>query len=368
MSRPAPRSARLADGRALYLFDDHEHDGRAHRAVPIDRRRLPPPPPRNQLRWDPLTDEWVVIAPHRLGRARGRGTGCALCPSTPGAPTEIPADTYDVAVFENRFPALHGAAEVSVATAEGTRTSISAAGRCEVIAFSSEHHTAPAELSVHRIGTVVEAWIHRTRALNALPGVVQVVCFENRGAEIGATQSHPHGQIYGYPFEPARLRRMREAAWRSRGQGVDCLHCHLLKAEERDGERLVLRTDRWTAFVPFAARWPYEVHLYPRRHVSELRELDASECRELAEVYRSLLRRFQYVDSAPLPYMALWVQAPARGDEGLTHLHAQLFSDRFSPGVAKRLAAGELGAGTHVSEAVPEETARRLRAVTDADG
>lgn len=366
MTRPSPRVGRLADGRALYLFDDHGQHPEPG-PVPVDSRRLPPPPPRNQLRWDPLAHEWVVIAPHRLGRGRSQDGGCALCPSTPEAPTEIPATSYDVAVFDNRFPALHGAAEEPVPACGGIGTRVPTAGRCEVISFSSEHRISPADLPPHRMSTVIEAWIHRTRAINALPDVVQVVCFENRGAQIGATQSHPHGQIYGYPFEPARLRRMRTAVRRDRERGLGCLHCRILAAEERGGDRLVLRTERWTAFVPFAARWPYEVHLYPRRHVTELSDLDGPERRELARVYQSLLRRFERVDTAPLPYMALWIQALARGDEGLTHLHAQMFSDHFSQAVAKKLAAGELGAGTHVSEAVPEEAARRLRAADDAD-
>ncbi|MFC9288452.1 galactose-1-phosphate uridylyltransferase [Streptomyces sp. NPDC057052] len=356
-SSTPPTHASLADGRSLYLFDDRPR----RRAPAADPRPLPPLPAPGEARWDAVLGEWVVIAPHRTGRERPPEGGCALCPSSTRAPTEIPLPTYDVAVFENRYPALSGPGHPLPDRPNGPWATTTAAGRCEVVSFSDRHATSLARLPLHRLRTVVEAWAHRTEALNTTPGIEQVVCFENRGAAIGATQTHPHGQIYAYPFAPPRFARMREQARRTRQHTGDCLHCTLLTAEERAGERVVLRTAHWTAFVPYAARWPYEVHLYARRHVPDLPALTPDERADLAGAYRTVLRCFEEVAEEPLPYMATWVQAPARRERHLSHLHAQIISDRFAPDRAKRLAAGELGAGVFVSEAIPEEAAARLR-------
>lgn len=349
-------SGRLADGREIHFYD--EAADRARRRV-VDVRELPPVSSGSEIRWDPTVEEWVVMAAHRQARPADRGASCPLCPSSGAAATEIPCGDYDVAVFENRYPALRGGpAAVDPA---GAPLRAPTGGRCEVVVFGSEHHTSLARMPERRVRTVVETWADRTRVLGRLPDVEQVVCFENRGSEIGATLAHPHGQIYAYPFVPSRFERMLRAARNARSRGTGCVFCTVLEGELAEGSRIVSRTPNWTAFVPYAARWPYEVHLYARRHVPDLAALTEPERGELAAVYRSLLRRFETVAEAPLPYMALWFQAPARGDRELGHLHAQVFSDRAAPSRPKRLAAGELGAGTFISEVDPERAAARLR-------
>ncbi|MFI8833421.1 galactose-1-phosphate uridylyltransferase [Streptomyces afghaniensis] len=356
------RHASLADGRSVYLYDE--------RAQPLpvspDARCLSPGDRRAELRWDPTLAEWVVVAPHRAVRPKTSDhTGCPLCPSTPTVPSEIPCADYDVVVFENRFPALSG--RFSAGAAEAAQPTRPAAGRCEVVVFSSAHDLSLARLSTRRVRTVIEAWVDRTKCLNAVAGVEQVVCFENRGTQIGATLTHPHGQIYAYPFIPARFERMLLVARGARDRGDRCVHCQLVESELQSAERVIGVTRHWIAFVPPAARWPYEARLYARRHVPDLAALDADELDDLAEAYRSLLRRFETVATAPLPYMALWVQAAAGESRDLTHLHAQVFSDRSATGV-KRLAAGELGAGAWVTEVCPEAMAERLRGAPPAHG
>ncbi|WP_331742662.1 galactose-1-phosphate uridylyltransferase (plasmid) [Streptomyces sp. NBC_00868] len=349
-------SATLADGREIHFYDDQA----GRRREVVDTRALPPVESGSELRWDPTVEEWVVMAAHRKARPADAAAHCPLCPSTPGAATEIPAHDYDVAVFENRYPALRstdgGPGDPGAALA------MPAGGRCEVMAFGSEHETSLARMTEQRVRTVIEAWADRTRELNALPEVEQVVCFENRGSEIGATLAHPHGQIYAYPFVPSRFERMQRAARHAHARGTGCVFCSVLKTELAAGHRIVARSRHWTSFVPHAARWPYEVHLYANRHVPDLAALTEEERADLTGSYRSLLRRFETVAEAPLPYMALWIQAPARGERELGHLHAQVFSDRATPLKPKRLAAGELGAGTFISEVEPERAAAALRA------
>lgn len=356
MTLPHKTSATLADGREIHFYDDVA--GREHKAV--DTRVLPPVESGSELRWDPTTEEWVVMAAHRKARTADTTAQCPLCPSSDAAATEIPAGDYDVAVFENRYPALRGAG--SDPHPGSTSLTVPAGGRCEVMVFGSEHETSLARMPEQRVRTVIEAWADRTRVLNALPDVEQVVCFENRGNEIGATLAHPHGQIYAYPFMPSRFERMQRAARHAHARGAGCVFCSVLETELSAGHRIVARSPHWTAFVPHAARWPYEVHLYANRHVPDLAALTAEERADLADSYRSLLRRFETVTEAPLPYMALWIQAPARGERDHSHLHAQVFSDRATPLKPKRLAAGELGAGTFISEVEPEQAAAALRA------
>ena len=185
---------RLADGREILYFDDA---GSAERpaASLVDRRELPARPEPGQLRFDALSREWVAVAAHRQSRTHlPPADQCPICPTTPANQTEIPAPDYDVAVFENRFPSLGPEAD-AVPAAPGWGTTAPAVGRCEVVAFTPQHTGSFAELGWRRTRTVIDAWAHRTEALSALPGVQQVFPFENRGADIGVTLHHPHGQI-----------------------------------------------------------------------------------------------------------------------------------------------------------------------------
>ncbi len=336
-------SGLLSDGRTIRFYEDEPrpprlvHDTRGLTRVRADA----------QVRWDPITEEPVIVAAARQRRRPAEGQHCPLCPSAPGRATEIPCPDYDVVVLDNRYPAL------------------APAGACEVVSFSSTHDVSLARLPVSRVRTVIDAWAERTSELNGAPDVRQVFCFENRGARIGATLTHPHGQIYAYPFVPARLARMGEVAQRARAAGRGCPACRLVERESAAATRIVVRSAHWLAFVPGTARWPYEIHAYALRHVPDLPTLDEAERADLATVYRSLLRRFETVSDAPLPYVAMWFQAPAQGERALHHLHVQIFTDRYDDTRVKRPAAGEYGAGVFVTEADPEHTATHLRGAGD---
>ena len=199
-----PTRAKLADGRDLLFFSLP-----GHRPAPVeDRRPLPAratePPAQSQLRFDRTTGQWVIIAALRQDRTyKPPPEACPLCPGPTGLTSEVPAPDYDVVVFENRFPSLSGTATPAPLPAAGDVegfVSAPAHGRCEVICFSADHTGSFAGLTPAHARLVVEAWRHRTADLLATPGIEQVFCFENRGEEIGVTLTHPHGQIYGYPY------------------------------------------------------------------------------------------------------------------------------------------------------------------------
>lgn len=363
------RATRLADGRELIYYDDPGTTLGPERAV--DARELAPRPETATMRRDVLTGDWVSIAAARQNRAFLPPAHLdPLAPQTPTNPSEIPS-SYDVAVFENKSPSFgpalavaHGDAPAGVdaprdlddLVAPGlgrTRTSV---GRCEVVCFSPEHAGSFGSLTATRARTVIEAWADRTAALSALPGIEQVFPFENRGEAIGVTLPHPHGQIYAYPYITPRTTSLLVSIDR---EGPDLFERIL--AFERAGERVILEGEHWTAFVPFAARWPIEIHLLPHRHVADFAETTDAERDELAPLYLRLLRGVDALYDSATPYIAAWHQAPVHRGRDTARLHLQLTSPRRAADKLKFLAGSEAAMGAWIGDIPPETAAARLR-------
>ncbi|TFV85080.1 galactose-1-phosphate uridylyltransferase [Microbacterium sp. dk485] len=363
------RPTRLADGRELIYYDDAGTTLPAERAV--DARVLDPRPATATMRQDVLTGDWISIAAARQNRAFLPPAHLdPLAPQTEANPSEIP-DRYDVAVFENRSPSFgpalaaatgdapaaedapHGLDDLADPGLGRTRTSV---GRCEVVCFSPEHTGSFGTQTPTRARTVIEAWADRTAALSALPGVEQVFPFENRGEAIGVTLPHPHGQIYAYPYITPRTQRMLDAAART----SDDLFARILDFEQ-GSERMVLQGEHWSAFVPFAARWPIEVHLLPHRHVPDLAATSDDERAELAPLYLRLLRGIDALYDSPTPYIAAWHQAPVHDGREAVRLHLQLTSPRRAADRLKFLAGSESAMGAWIADIPPETQAERLR-------
>lgn len=359
-------STRLADGRELIYFDDAGSPERQRRA---DARVLDPRPATPAMRFDALSAEWVTIATARQGRVHlPPAEFDPLAPQSPGNPSEVP-DDYDVAVFENRSPSFGPgtAVEQPLDARDGSRIAIGAArpavGRCEVVCFSPDHAGSFGTQSTLRARTVVEAWAERTRALSAVPGVAHVFPFENRGVEIGVTLHHPHGQIYGYPTAPQRIRRIAQSV-EEYGPG---LFADLLDSE-RQGPRVLIAGEHFTVFVPFAARWPVEVQLMAHRQVPDLAETSDAERDELATLTLRITRGLDALHDAPLPYMAGWIQAPVAAHRDDVRLTWQVSSPRRAADRLKFLAGSESLMGAWVADIAPEEGAARLRdAIAKAD-
>ncbi|MDT0489711.1 galactose-1-phosphate uridylyltransferase [Streptomyces griseus] len=338
----------LADGRELIYYDSA--DSTTVREA-VDRRPLDAVSTSSEIRRDPLLGDAVAIASHRQSRTyHPPADACPLCPTRDGRLSEIPDSDYDVAVFENRFPSLAGDS-----------------GRCEVVCFTSDHDASFASLTEERAALVLAAWTDRTAELSALDQVTQVFCFENRGAEIGVTLGHPHGQIYGYPFVTPRTELMLASAARHRAGTGGNLFDDVVAREEKDGTRVVLATDHWIAYVPYAAHWPYEVHLHPRRRVPDLPALGEAARTEFPQVYLELLGRFDRIfgpGEPPTPYISAWHQAPSGvpGREDFA-LHLELFTIRRTSGKLKFLAGSESGMSVFINDVPPEAAAQRLREV-----
>ncbi|WP_026264621.1 galactose-1-phosphate uridylyltransferase [Arthrobacter sp. 135MFCol5.1] len=357
----------LSDGRELMYFDDAGSTTPRTAEFTTDHRGLPPRGEPGEIRFDALTGEWVAVAAHRQTRTHlPPADQCPICPTTDSNASEIPASDYDVVVFENRFPSL-GPALGPVPADPGWGTKSPAYGRCEVVSFTPEHTGSFSGLTRERSRTVIEAWAQRTAALSAMAGIKQVFPFENRGADIGVTLHHPHGQIYAYPYVTPRAGVLGAAARRyyDAKDGSETLTGSLLRAEREDGSRMVVEGTYFSAYVPFAARWPLEIHLVPHRHVPDLAALDGEEKDELAEVYLDLLKRVDALYPTPTPYISAWHQAPL--DDVLRpagYLHLQLTSPRRAADKLKYLAGSEAAMGAFINDTTPESVAERLRSVS----
>jgi UDPglucose--hexose-1-phosphate uridylyltransferase len=357
----AERTAiRLSDGRELIYFDERTGEDRSY----PDTRRLPPPPATAQLRYDPLVGEWVAINAHRQDRTcLPPSDQCPLCPSTPDFASEIPAPDYDVVVFENQFPSFSDRVDPNEITEVTDLVPvIPGVGRCEVVCFTSDHNSSFGQLSPDRVRTVVDALADRTAEMSTMAGVAQVFPFENRGVEIGVTLHHPHGQIYAYPMVPPRTQAMLAAAARhAERTGGRSLYADVLAAEQKAQTRVVGTNDHWTAYVPAASRWPFEVQLAPHRQVPDIPALSDAERDAFGPLYLDVLRRLDALFDKPMPYIAAWHQAVVGEGRDLGYLHLQVFSIRRAGNKLKYLAGSESAMGVFVNDIVPERAAEMLR-------
>jgi UDPglucose--hexose-1-phosphate uridylyltransferase len=352
------RSTLLADGRELIYFDD------ADTALPpersIDERHLAPRPETATMRQDALTGEWISIAAARQNRAfLPPAHQDPLAPSTPENPSEVPSN-YDVAVFENKSPSfgpligdVFGLDELDTI---GLNRTLPSVGRCEVVCFDPATEGSFATLTRSRARTVIEAWADRTAALSAMPGIQQVFPFENRGEAIGVTLHHPHGQIYSYPYVTPRTQRLVESIEKF-GPGL----FQSILDNERASERVVLSGEHWTAFVPFAARWPIEVHMLPHRHIPDFAATNAEERDELSALYLKLVRGIDKLYDTPTPYISAWHQAPVNVARDEIRLMLQLTSPRRAESKLKYLAGSEAAMGAWIGDVPPETAAQFIR-------
>jgi UDPglucose--hexose-1-phosphate uridylyltransferase len=328
--------------------------------------RLPVPAGMSERRWNPVLREWVITATHRQDRTfLPPRDYCPLCPTRPGgAETELARESFEIAVFDNRFPSLEAKPPQPAVQGTALTPVEPSLGASEVVVYTADHDATLGSLSLERLRRLVGVWAHRTLVLGSRPEGAYVYVFENRGEAIGVTMHHPHGQIYAYPIIPPVIERELASAVAHRERTGRCLWCDLLAQETGDGRRIVLETEGWIAGVPFFARWPYEVHLVPRRHVGWLHELEAGEVDGLARILRDLAMTYDALFGFPLPYIMAIHQRPTDGGEhGAYHLHVELYPPHRTASRLKYLAGSEAGAGVFINDTLPEETAGRLREV-----
>jgi UDPglucose--hexose-1-phosphate uridylyltransferase len=349
------------DGRRLTLYSRHLIDPALQAPSPFPQ----PLGAQPHLRWHPLRGEWVTYAAYRQSRTYLPPPEYnPLAPTVdPRHPTEVPAGRWDVAVFDNRFPSL-----APVAGDAGPPQSIvptaPAQGQCEVVVFTQDPQSSLGALPLDHIELLLQVWGDRTAQLGQREDVAYVMPFENRGAEVGVTLHHPHGQIYAYPVVPPVPARMQQAAlehYQSAGRGP---LQDLIADERRAGERIIYEGTHAVAFVPVCARYPYEVWVAPVEPVESFSGLLPAQRADLARALKTVLLKYDGLWQRPLPYLMAWYQAPTDGrPHPESHLHAQFYPPYRTPDRLKYLAGTEIAAGFFAMDALPEEKARELQQV-----
>ncbi|HET7488357.1 MAG TPA: galactose-1-phosphate uridylyltransferase [Acidimicrobiales bacterium] len=315
----------------------------------------------NERRRDPTTGEWVTLSTARQGRTfLPAFDQCPLCPGR----GEVPRPAFEVVVFDNRFPALMADPPPPDTPGRRLEQVAPAAGASEVVLYSDDHSLTLAAMGAAGVRRLVEVWAERYADLAGRDEVAYVLVFENKGEAVGVTLHHPHGQVYGYPEIPPRpLLELTAAAAHLEAEGT-CVHCDVVAAEVAGGARLVAANQGFAAFVPFAPRFPYEVHVAARRHVPSLPDLTDPERDDLAEVLARVLTAYDGLFGFSLPYVMAMHQAPTDGGpwEEVSHLHVELYPFHRTATKLKYLAGSELGGGSFLVDVAPEDAAAELRA------
>ena len=322
----------------------------------------------SELRFNPLLGEWLATATHRQDRTfLPPADFCPLCPTRPGKyPTEVPEPNYDLAVFENRFPSLRRDPEEPAIAPDGIYAVEPSIGVCEVVLYSPDHYTSLAVEPVERILKLVRVWRHRYEELSKLDFVKYVFIFENKGEAVGVTLHHPHGQIYAYPFVPPVVERELLQCSRHFSETGRCLLCEIVEKELRFEKRVVAINDSFAAYIPFFARYPYEVHIASRNHRQSLGDFSGSDERDLASVLKQVLAAYDRLFDRSFPYIMVVHQQPSDGiDYEYYHFHIEFYPPMRTAQKLKYLAGSEAGAGMFINDTLAEEKASELRALLE---
>lgn len=313
-----------------------------------------------ELRYNPLLDDWTMVAADRQRRpARPRGE-CPFCPGSGKVPRE-----FEVYTYPNDFPVLSvDAVDPDARGVGGPYRAQAAYGRCEVILYSSAHEETLAELPMAHIEKLIDLWIDRMAALADDDRHRYIMIFENRGAEVGATMPHPHGQIYAFPYVPLKIRRELTQAQKYYESQHRCLICDITLQEEQSGARMLAKANFWSSYIPYFTDYPYGAFITARAHRPSLLDLDASERRGLAEMLKWVTTGFDRLYDKPMPYMMSLHQSPvnqAVPADDFYHFHIEFYPPLYAADKIKYLAASEVGAWASANPTSVEETAPILR-------
>jgi UDPglucose--hexose-1-phosphate uridylyltransferase len=331
-------------------------------------------------RYNPLTQEWVLVSPHRARRPwQGQvertppedipayDPSCYLCPGNPRAGGQRNPEYTGTYVFDNDFPSLLRPQESTLAGSDDSQGSEcflaqAESGVCRVGCFSHRHDLTLPELPQEQVEAVVRMWADETASIASLDFIGYVQVFENKGAVMGCSNPHPHNQIWAtsqVPVEPAKELRTQNDYMASHGS---CLLCDYLKAEQQRQERIVCANEHFTALAPFWAVWPFEVMVISHRHTPGLPGLSAEEVRGLANILQQVTTRYDNLFEVSFPYSMGFHQEPAKGGPyPAWHLHAHFYPPLLRSATVKKFMVGFEMLGMPQRDLTPETAAARLR-------
>lgn len=311
-----------------------------------------------ELRWHPLTKDWVMINSARQGRPQMPKDWCPFCPGSGKVP-----DDYEVYKYDNDFPALSQNPPVPDDVANDFFKVSENYGKCEVILYSPGHTTTLPELTDEHVGKLVDLWCERFEDLSSDEKIKYVFIFENRGELVGVTMPHPHGQIYGYPFVPKKIELEVDSAKEYYEEHKSCIFCDMLKAEKDFEKRIIFENEHFTVFLPFFTEYPYGVYIMSKNHKQNIAQFTAEERVSLAKILRETVGTLDSLFDYKFPYMMCMHNAPVNsGDFSKDfHFHIEFFPPMRSADRQKFNASSETGVWAHCNPRCPEETAEELR-------
>ncbi len=330
-------------------------------------------------RFNPLRNEWVLVSPQRHERpwqgaveppsaepAATYDPACYLCPGNTRSGGAVNPPYASTFAFDNDFAALTSSTEPtcqpSFAPYADLIVAQPARGLCRVVCFSPRHDLTIARMAASSIGTVVDTWIAECAAIARQPWARYALVFENRGAMMGASNPHPHGQIWATDDIPNEPDRERQSFARYHRDHFSCLLCDYMQVETRLAERIVCANEAFLAIVPFWANWPFETLLVSRRHVGTLSELEHAERGALADLLKRLTTRYDNLFEAPFPYSMGFHQRPLRDQPSSpAHLHGHFYPPLLRSASIRKFMVGFELLGSPQRDLTPEQAAGRLR-------
>jgi UDPglucose--hexose-1-phosphate uridylyltransferase len=326
-------------------------------------------------RWNPLTREWVVVSPHRTQRPwQGQmekpavevqpeyDPSCYLCPGNPRAGgVRNPAYTSTF-VFDNDFAALKPGTVAERFEQDGLLIAESEPGICRVVCFSPKHNLTIAGMDPADLRTVVDTWAEQYTSLGSDPNIGYVQIFENRGAMMGASNPHPHCQVWAtasIPQEPAKELGAQRSYLKSHGS---CLLCDYVALEARQQVRIVLQNEGFVAMVPFWAVWPFELLVCSRRHIGSMNDFSPEDARSLSAVLHQVTSTYDKVFGVPFPYSMGFHQSPCDGEQHPEwHFHAHFYPPLLRSATIRKFMVGFEMLGMPQRDITAESAAERLR-------
>ena len=308
----------------------------------------------NELRWNPLLGCWIIVSSKRKSRP-WRKTACPFCPGT-----EETGYSWDVLVLPNKFPALTIDAKTS-SSGDNLYKLLPGYGYCKVIIETPEHSGDLDSIGFSNVCKYIKTLIEETKKLCSDDKIEYVFIFRNKGKEIGVSLEHPHSQLYAMPFVPPRvsveIRNSREFFVKNK----KCLFCTIIEKEKHRRVGLLYENDGFISFLPFFAMWPFEVHVYSKRHIQRFTDLNEEEVRFLADMLMVLVSMYNSLFDFSLPYMLVFHQAPCKGSYNFYHFHAEFYPVHRSGDKLKYRAGVETGAWVFTYDYLPEDNALLLR-------
>lgn len=311
-----------------------------------------------ELRYDPLTNDWIMIASHRQNRPQMPKDWCPFCPGSGKVP-----DDFDVLEYDNDFPALSQNPPVPDDVAAGPYKTAPCHGKCEVILYSKEHTVTLPELPLPHVRKLVDLWCERHEIISADEKIKYVFIFENRGDVVGVTMPHPHGQIYGYPFIPKKLELECASIKKHKEETGKCLICDMMETEISEKKRIIFENEDFVVFIPFFSAYPYGLYIVSKTHKQYITEFTEREKDNLAAAIKNAAGTLDSLFDYTFPYMMCMHQAPVNsGDMSDFHFHIEFYPPMRSRDKQKFNASSETGAWAHCNPTCPEEKAEELRA------